>query len=1214
MQPSFVHLRFHSEYSVTDGIVRLGAAVKAMQEWNTGAFGLTDLMNMFGSVRFYEECHKKGIKPVLGCDLWMSNPADPQKPNRLTVYCMDHDGYHSLCVLLTRAWLENQSVMKGRGEVREEWLKGEGTRGLICLTGGPDGEIQRLFARGKTEEASLAVRRLSAYFPGRFYLELQRAKRPGDEAAVRFLCAEALKQELPVVATHPVQFQKKEDFIAHEVRVCIAEGYTLADPRRPKPYTEDQYLKSPEEMRELFADIPAAIENTVEIAKRCNVDGILSKPQLPLFETPEGMTLDDYIDQLAHEGLEERLRFLYPDSAEYEAKRPEYLRRLEYELSIIKKMQFPGYFLIVQEFINWSKTHGVPVGPGRGSGAGSLVAYSLRITDMDPLHYNLLFERFLNPERVSMPDFDVDFCQWNRDRTIQHVKDKYGAEAVSQIATFGAMGAKAVVRDVGRVLGLSYGKVDDLAKLIPAAPGLDVTLESAQELEPEFKAKIESDEQYQELMRYARPLEGITRNLGMHAGGVLIAPGPLTNFCPLYNQDGAPENTISQFDKHDVESVGLVKFDFLGLTTLTIISKCIEYINQLNPGTEFDLPRIPTDDKATLELFQNGNTTAVFQFESPGMRQLLKQAHPDRIEDLVALNALYRPGPMEMIPSYIARKSGTEPVTYLDDRMGEVLKETYGIMVYQEQVMQVAQKIGGYTLGGADLLRRAMGKKLKQEMDRHRGIFVEGAAKNNVSSKVANEIFDLMAKFAGYGFNKSHAVAYSYVAYQTAYLKAHYPAAFMAANMCLVLTDSEKIRSFIEDVQQYGVKILPPDVNKSDWFFTTPDEKTIRYGLGGIKGVGEGVITEMMKERQENGPFLDLFDFCSRMKLRENANLSKRVLEGLIKAGAFDSIDPNRAKQFANIDQAMKAAADTAAFSGQGSLFGEADEPERIVSWIDTPAWGRNEQLLREAEVIGFCLTGHLFGAYEEELRPLVPLTIRSLLAMKVPRPAPGSEKKYSRGRQNMVRFAGIVTEVRKIMGKKGQLGVVTLNDGTASIEMLCFGREWELYKSVFIKDDAVIVSGSPRWDEKKEGVSVSLDFAENIQQFRRSRKAKVCIELSRGASRENLKALKKALAAFTVRNSAEGRPLLFSVPAAGARGTVAAAPDCMLIPSQAMIDTVSQAKGVEKALFLYGGDSAGAAPESAAPDAAFTEEMPDDVPPDFESGIPDIPEEIYDN
>ena len=636
MSNQFVHLRFHSEYSITDGIVRLDPILETAAERGQVALGITDNMNVFGGLRFYTHAIADGIKPIVGCDLWITNSIAGKRnePYRLTVYCQNHTGYLSLCLLLSRAWMENQYL--GRGELKLEWLTPENCKGLICLSGGPLGIIERLLMGKTPEEADAVTEQLKKAFPGRLYLEVQRAGRKGDDALVAKMAGHSVAQKLPLVATHPVQFLKKEDFTAHEVRVCIAQGYVLADPKRPREYTPQQYFKTEEEMRELFSDIPQALENTVVIAQRCNLDGVLQKPQLPVFPTPDGMSLDDYMVKLSKEGLEKRLAFLYPDEKIRDAKRPEYMERLDYELKTIITMKFPGYFLIVQDFINWSKRNGVPVGPGRGSGAGSLVAYCLGITDLDPLHYGLLFERFLNPERVSMPDFDVDFCQHNRDRTIEYVKRVYGAEAVSQIVTFGAMGAKAVVRDVGRVLNMGYNEVDRLAKLIPQKPGLDVTLEKAAEMEPDFAA-LAAQPEYKELMSYAKELEGITRNLGMHAGGVLIAPGKLTDFCPLYNADGRPENTVSQYDKKDVENVGLVKFDFLGLTTLTILGKAVEYIDRLHPGEHFELERIPVDDKETLKLFQTGNTGAVFQFESDGMREQLRQAKPDCLEDLVAL-------------------------------------------------------------------------------------------------------------------------------------------------------------------------------------------------------------------------------------------------------------------------------------------------------------------------------------------------------------------------------------------------------------------------------------------------------------------------------------------------------------------------------------------------------------------------------------------------
>ena len=935
MSNQFVHLRFHSEYSITDGIVRLDPILETAAERGQVALGITDNMNVFGGLRFYTHAIADGIKPIVGCDLWITNSIAGKRnePYRLTVYCQNHTGYLSLCLLLSRAWMENQYL--GRGELKLEWLTPENCKGLICLSGGPLGIIERLLMGKTPEEADAVTEQLKKAFPGRLYLEVQRAGRKGDDALVAKMAGHSVAQKLPLVATHPVQFLKKEDFTAHEVRVCIAQGYVLADPKRPREYTPQQYFKTEEEMRELFSDIPQALENTVVIAQRCNLDGVLQKPQLPVFPTPDGMSLDDYMVKLSKEGLEKRLAFLYPDEKIRDAKRPEYMERLDYELKTIITMKFPGYFLIVQDFINWSKRNGVPVGPGRGSGAGSLVAYCLGITDLDPLHYGLLFERFLNPERVSMPDFDVDFCQHNRDRTIEYVKRVYGADAVSQIVTFGAMGAKAVVRDVGRVLNMGYNEVDRLAKLIPQKPGLDVTLEKAAEMEPDFAA-LAAQPEYKELMSYAKELEGITRNLGMHAGGVLIAPGKLTDFCPLYNADGRPENTVSQYDKKDVENVGLVKFDFLGLTTLTILGKAVEYIDRLHPGEHFELERIPVDDKETLKLFQTGNTGAVFQFESDGMREQLRQAKPDCLEDLVALNALYRPGPMDQIPHFIDRKFGREKVEYLDQRMEPILRETYGIMVYQEQVMLVARAIGGYSLGGADLLRRAMGKKNVEEMKRQRAVFIKGAAERNVSEETATEIFNLMEKFAGYGFNKSHAAAYSYVAWQTAYLKVHHTACFFAGNLCLVMDQGDKMRTLIDDARNCGVTFLPPDVNVSDWFFTVPDAKTIRIGLGAIKGLGQNIVEDIINERKMNGLYLDIFDLAARVP-----TVNRKILEQLVRAGAFDSISTDRGLYFENVSQALQAAQTVAASVGQGSLFADENgEAELIVSWKKASPWG----------------------------------------------------------------------------------------------------------------------------------------------------------------------------------------------------------------------------------------------------------------------------------
>lgn len=1091
MSAGFVHLRFHSEYSITDGIVRLDPILEAVAEQGGVALGITDSMNIFGALRFYSHAIADGIKPIVGCDLWVTNldPSKRDKPYRLTIYCQNHEGYLKLCELLSKGWMENQYL--GRGEVRLEWFTEENCKGLICLSGGPQGIIERHILAKKFDEAEAIAQKLVKAFPGRFFIDLQRAGRKNDNAIASKMANFAVKMNLPPVATHPIQFLKKEDFRAHEVRCCISGGFVLEDSRRPKDYSPEQYLKTEEEMRELFADIPQAIDNTVVIAERCNLDGVLQKPQLPVFPTPDGMSLDDYMVKLSHEGLERRLEFLYPDAAERDARRPEYLERLEYELNTIIGMKFPGYFLIVQDFINWSKRNGVAVGPGRGSGAGSLVAYALGITDLDPLHYGLLFERFLNPERVSMPDFDVDFCQHNRDRTIEYVKRTYGKDAVSQIVTFGAMGAKAVVRDVGRVLNMGYGKVDDLAKLIPQKPGMDVTLVKAAEMEPDFKAMSEKED-YRELMSYAVELEGLTRNLGMHAGGVLIAPGKLTDFCPLYNADGKPENTVSQYDKKDVENVGLVKFDFLGLTTLTILTKAVEYIDRLNPGTHFELSRIPVDDKATLELFQQGNTGAVFQFESDGMRDQLRQAKPDCLEDLVALNALYRPGPMDQIPHFIDRKFGREKVEYLDPRMEPILRETYGIMVYQEQVMLVARAIGGYSLGGADLLRRAMGKKNVEEMKRQREVFIKGAAERNVSAKTATEIFDLMEKFAGYGFNKSHAAAYSYVAWQTAYLKVHHTASFVAGNLCLVMDQGEKMRTLVEDARSMGITVKQPDVNVSQWFFTVPDEKTIQFGLGSIKGVGQHIVEDLINERNMNGPFIDIFDLAARVP-----SVNRKILEQMVRAGAFDSIDTDRGKLFGNVQQALAAAQTVAASVGQASLFADDNGvEERIISWKDAPKWDDKQKYTEEKNAYGFILTMDLFGSYRSEVMQFAK---------------PFTQLKDSREIQTI---AGLVQEVRVIMGKKGKFAVVTLSDGQDTFDVVVYTKVYEDYKELLKADEVIVVSGNARFSERMGRMELIVNTVMTLPHMRTMRGAKLEVKIKKGANLGEInKVISEALA-----------------------------------------------------------------------------------------------------
>jgi DNA polymerase III subunit alpha len=1072
----FVHLRLHSEFSVVDGIVRIDDAVKRAAADGQGALALTDSANVFGAVRFYAAARKKGVKPIIGCDLWVTNDADRDNPFRLAVLVQDRIGYFNLCNVLTRAFLENQH--RNRAEVRLEWFEAEGARqaaGLIALSGGRHGEVGVLLLSGKMEAAALAAQRMAAAFPGRYFLELHRTGHERDASQTKAALVLAAQVKLPVVATHPVQFLNRDDFRPHEARVCIAEGYTLADPRRPRRFTAEQYFKSQAEMAELFADVPVALANTVEIAKRCNLVLELGKPQLPDYPTPAGVTLDDHCRALAFEGLEKRLAALYADAAERQQRRPDYEARLDLELLTIAKMGFSGYFLIVADFINWAKAHGIPVGPGRGSGAGSLVAYSLGITDLDPLRYELLFERFLNPERVSMPDFDIDFCQDNRDRVIDYVKHKYGHDAVSQIATFGTLGAKAVVRDAGRVLDLPYTKCDTLSKLIPHNPADPWTLDRALAEEPAFAEAVDGDEEFQQLVALARPLEGLTRNVGMHAGGVLIAPGKLTDFCPLYCAQGT-DSAISQFDKDDVERIGLVKFDFLGLTTLTILDLTLTYVRQLDPSFAVPLDALPLDDPKTYDVFKQAATTAIFQFESRGMRELLKRAKPDRLEDLIALNALYRPGPMDLIPDFIERKHGRQKVEYLHPSIEPILAETYGVMVYQEQVMRIAQVVGGYSLGGADLLRRAMGKKKPEEMAKHRTIFVEGAQNKDVSAEVATELFDHMEKFAGYGFNKSHSAAYAVVAYQTAYFKAHYPAAFMAANLSIVMDETDKVKDLIEDCKALGLKVLPPDINAGGWRFEPVDDRTIRYGLGGIKGTGQGAIEAILAARNAGGPFTDLFDLCARV---EKHVINRRVVEALVRSGALDRLLDDRATLLATVGRAIEAAQHEAASAGQSSLFGTPDGAVRHIEYVRSLRWNTREQLSNEKLALGYYFSGHLFTEYATEARRLAP--------------TPLAEVKQAR---DLVRLAGIIVAARSQNTRRGRMGVVVLDDGTAQLELMVFSELYDRKRALLKEDQLLFVVGKVRYDEFAQRLSISAEDLMDVTEARAKAAARLRIEV----------------------------------------------------------------------------------------------------------------------
>jgi DNA polymerase-3 subunit alpha len=1061
--PRFVHLRLHSEYSVSDGIVRIEEAVARARADDMPALALTDAANLFGMVKFYRAAREAGVKPIIGADCWLQNETDREKPYRLLLLCASRAGYLRLCDLLSQASLRNQH--RGRAELAREWLRD--TEGLIALSGAAAGDVGQALAADHPDAAERLAQAWVRAFPGRYYLELQRAGQPQAEALVTRTVALASRLGLPVVATHPVQFLDAGDFQAHEARVCIATGHILADQRRPKRYTPEQYFKRQDEMAKLFADIPQALENTVEVARRCNLAIDLGKSRLPAFPTPAGISVDEYLRQQTHAGLKKR------GLANVE--------RLEFELKTIIQMGFAGYFLIVADFINWAKANGIPVGPGRGSGAGSLVAYSLGITDLDPLKYDLLFERFLNPERVSMPDFDIDFCQDGRDRVIDYVRKKYGEDSVSQIATFGTMAARAVVRDCGRVLDLGYNFCDQVAKLIPVQPGKLITLEDARKMEPLLAEREKKEEEVKELLEFGTKLEGLVRNVGMHAGGVLIAPGRLTDFCPLYAAEGTA-HAISQLDKDDVEAIGLVKFDFLGLTTLTILDWGERYVRGLGEKS-FELQKVPLDDAATYKLLSAGNTTAVFQLESRGMRDLIKRARPDRFEDVIALVALYRPGPMDLIPEYIERKHG-KSVEYLDARLKPILAPTYGIMVYQEQVMQIAQVIGGYTLGGADLLRRAMGKKMPEEMALQRDSFVAGAEKGGLSKGKATQLFDLMEKFAGYGFNKSHAAAYALLAYQTAYMKAHHAAAFAAANLSAVMDDTDKVRQFHDDAVANGLVILPPDVNASEYRFVPVDRGTIRYGLGAVRGTGQGAIESILAARRES-PFKNLFDFCSRVDKRL---VNRRVLEALVRAGAFDSLDGNRARLLASAGRALEAAEQAEAQASQVSLFGEAEAPRggaHII--VEAPPWDARQKLLEEKAALGFYLSAHLFSIYERELAKFPRTTLARL--------SPGDK----------VWMAGVVVAARTQMTRRGRMMVVMLDDATAQVEISVFNELFERHREKLKEDALLIVSGKVQDDQFSGGLRVLAEDLLDLDALRARYAARLKISMNGGADAKRL-------------------------------------------------------------------------------------------------------------
>lgn len=1093
--PHFVHLHLHTEYSLVDGIIRIKPLIKTMRDFGMPACAITDQNNLFALVKFYRAARAQGIKPIIGVDIRLHQNNKPA-PN-LVLLCQNNTGYRNLTRLISRCYTEGQ--VDSIPYLHQSWLQGS-TDGLIALSGGHTGILGQALLAKDNQRVKQQLEEWKFLFPNRFYLELQRTSRPNEEEYIHAAVTLSLETGIPVVATNDVCFLKQKDFEAHDVRVCIHDNDTIADQKRPQRYTPQQYLRSPDEMAELFADIPEALENTWNIAQRCTVELTLGKNYLPNFPVPKDLTIEEYFRQQSRIGLEQRLASLFNTSHEdFETLRRPYDDRLTLELDVILQMGFPGYFLIVADFIQWAKDNNIPVGPGRGSGAGSLVAYALNITDLDPIHYNLLFERFLNPERVSMPDFDIDFCMEGRDDVIAYVAKRYGRDHVSQIITYGTMAAKAVIRDVGRVFAHPHGFVDRIAKLIPFEVG--ITLENALKQEEALRTLYEKDDNVRTLIDMARQLEGITRNPGKHAGGVVIAPSALTDFTPLYcEEDGT--DLMSQFDKGDVEAVGLVKFDFLGLRTLTIIKWALETINYFG-DTPIDILKIPLDDPETYQLLKKGNTTAVFQLESSGIKKLIRNLQPDTFEDIVALVALYRPGPLQsgMVDDFVERKHGRAKVEYPHPDLQAILQPTYGVIVYQEQVMQIAQVLAGYSLGGADLLRRAMGKKVASEMAKQRTIFTQGAVDRGVKEKIATSIFDLMELFAAYGFNRSHSAAYALISYQTAWLKAHYPAAFMAAVLSADMDNTDKVVMLIEECHSMRLKILPPNINESLYKFSVPDDqnKSIIYGLGAIKGAGEVVLQGIIAERIKNGPFHDLFEFCRRIV---SFKATRRILEPLIKSGALEKLGPNRAVMMASLENAIKSAErhfkDKAA--GQNDIFGT----KKVVTKEEQPfeknivPWSNTEILKGEKESLGFYLSGHPITPYVSDLKRLIDCQIRNLKATE---------------RKKTVRIAGWVLTLRVKNSHKGRMAFMSLDDNTGRIEVRVYSEVYNTIQEILAKDVLLIIEGEVRADEYSGGYGMIATKVFTFDMVREASAKRVELLISTTASRTFAKKLTSMLA-----------------------------------------------------------------------------------------------------
>ena len=1089
----FAHLRLHTEFSINDGIVTIKPLIARLRELSMPAVAITDLANMFSLIKFYTASLSSGIKPVCGCDVLVESD-DGSKQTRLVLLVKNEVGYLSLTKLISELYTENRS--QSEPSVCKSQLAGR-VDGLIALSGAQNSDIGLALLADEKDLAKELLAEWEELFPQSFYLELQRVGKVEEEDYIDAAVALAIETNSPVVATNDVRFIDQDDFDAHEVRVCINERRTLDDSRRPHNYTDQQYLKTRDEMAQLFSDIPEALENSWEIVKRCNLSLVLDKPCLPNYPVPEGMSMEQYFSELSSDGLRERLRSLF--GADYEAKDVEkpYWERLEFELGVINQMGFAGYFLIVMEFIQWSKDNDIPVGPGRGSGAGSIVAYALRITDLDPLKYDLLFERFLNPERVSMPDFDVDFCIEGRDRVIQHVAELYGKDAVSQIITFGTMAAKAVVRDVARVQGKPYMLADKLSKLIPFEPG--ITLKKAFEVEPLLGEFVDSDEDAQEIMEMAYKLEGITRNVGKHAGGVVIAPTKLTDFTPLYC-DESGQGLVTQFDKNDVETAGLVKFDFLGLRTLTIIDCAVKMINARAAEGEpsVDITKLPLTDERVYRLLQKGKTTAIFQLESRGMKDLIKRQVPSSFEDIIALVALFRPGPLQsgMVDDFIDRKHGRTQVVYPHAELEPVLGNTYGVILYQEQVMQIAQVLANYSLAGADILRKAMGKKNPEVMAKQRSLFQTGAEARGIDADLAASIFDLMEKFAGYGFNKSHSAAYALVSYQTAWLKTHHPACFMAAVLTAEMQNTDKIVTLIDECRSMQLVIVPPDINRGQFNFTVNEKDEIVYGLGAIRGLGEGPVGSILAAREER-PFTNLLDICQRV---DTQNVNRRTMEALVRSGALDNmvegdLDYARALLSALLPQAMQAAEQSSRnqASGVEDMFGEiapagTEDADLSASNITVRAWAEQHRLKVEKDTLGLWLSGHPIDEFLDELSHITKNRLVNL------RPERGPQT-----------IAGVLHSIRTMKNKAGDtIAFLVLDDSSGRFEFSLFAKEYEKYRETLHKDVIMVVECAVSIDDYSGGMRGRGKSVMTLSQARKRNAHRVALNLESGSLGSN--------------------------------------------------------------------------------------------------------------